>query len=58
MLYAAMKGDLGPWAQAVAKYQMEEKLKKLLEQYKPSPEKLSNYKGNINVTTKKVRLYL
>ncbi|XP_011494531.1 PREDICTED: uncharacterized protein LOC105359603 [Ceratosolen solmsi marchali] len=51
MLYAAMRGDLGPWAQAVAKYQMEEKIKKILEYYKESPEKLS--KGNLNTTTKK-----
>ena len=40
MMTAAMKGELGPWAQAVAKYQMEQKVKKALEKYKLSTEKL------------------
>lgn len=31
---SALKGELGPWAQAVAKHQIEQKLKLMLEKYK------------------------
>ena len=29
-----MKGELGPYAQAVAKYQVEQKLRRMYEKYK------------------------
>ncbi|XP_058794178.1 uncharacterized protein LOC131665930 [Phymastichus coffea] len=38
MLTAAMRGELGPWAQAIAKYQMEQKLKQIIEKYKVNTE--------------------
>ncbi|KOX75645.1 hypothetical protein WN51_11972 [Melipona quadrifasciata] len=41
MLSAAMKGDLGPLAQAVAKYQLERKLQKELEKSGKTGEKLN-----------------
>lgn len=41
MLSAAMKGELGPLAQAVAKYQLERKLQKELEKSKKTGEKLN-----------------
>ncbi|KAK1127743.1 hypothetical protein K0M31_003231 [Melipona bicolor] len=41
MLSAAMKGDLGPLAQAVAKYQLERKLQKELEKSRKTGEKLN-----------------
>lgn len=40
MLSAAMKGDLGPLAQAVAKYQLERKLRKELEKLDTMEKKL------------------
>lgn len=40
MLSAAMKGELGPLAQAVAKYQMERKLQRELERLKKMEENL------------------
>ncbi|XP_034187116.1 snustorr snarlik [Osmia lignaria lignaria] len=40
MLTAAMKGELGPLAQAVAKYQMERKLQRELERIKKMEESL------------------
>ncbi|XP_033338473.2 snustorr snarlik [Megalopta genalis] len=40
MFDAAMRGELGPLAQAVAKYQMERKLQRELEKLKKSEEKL------------------
>ncbi|XP_076618766.1 snustorr snarlik [Colletes latitarsis] len=39
MLSAAMKGELGPLAQAVAKYQMERKFQRELEKLKKTEEK-------------------
>lgn len=50
-MIAAMRGDLGPWAQAVAKYQMEQKIKKVLEKYKSSPEKTSKSKDYADKNT-------
>ncbi|XP_031782797.1 uncharacterized protein LOC100115352 [Nasonia vitripennis] len=50
-MIAAMRGDLGPWAQAVAKYQMEQKIKKVLEKYKLSPEKASKSKDYADKNT-------
>lgn len=41
MLSAAMKGELGPLAQAVAKYQLERKLQKELEKSRKTGEKLN-----------------
>ncbi|XP_003700497.1 snustorr snarlik [Megachile rotundata] len=40
MLKSAMRGELGPLAQAVAKYQMERKLQRELERLKKVEEKL------------------
>ncbi|EFN79638.1 hypothetical protein EAI_03504 [Harpegnathos saltator] len=40
MLSAAMKGQLGPLAQAVAKYQMERKIQNEMEKFKSMKEKL------------------
>lgn len=40
MLSAAVKGDLGPLAQAVAKYQLESKLRKELEKLDMMEKKL------------------
>lgn len=40
MLSAAVKGDLGPLAQAVAKYQLERKLRKELEKLDTMEKKL------------------
>ncbi|OAD58774.1 hypothetical protein WN48_10319 [Eufriesea mexicana] len=40
MLSAAMRGELGPLAQAVARYQMERKLQKELERLEKTGEKL------------------
>lgn len=40
MLSAAVKGDLGPLAQAVAKYQLEHKLRKELEKLDMMEKKL------------------
>lgn len=40
MLSAAVKGDLGPLAQAVAKYQLENKLRKELEKLDMMEKKL------------------
>ncbi|XP_078050023.1 snustorr snarlik [Augochlora pura] len=40
MFDAAMRGELGPLAQAVAKYQMERKLQRQLEKLKETGEKL------------------
>lgn len=33
---SALKGELGPWAQAVAKHQIERRFKTMLENYKLS----------------------
>lgn len=41
MFNAAMRGELGPLAQAVAKYQMERKLQRELERLKKVEEKLN-----------------
>ncbi|CAL7952419.1 unnamed protein product [Xylocopa violacea] len=41
MLSAAMRGELGPFAQAVAKYQMERKLQRELERLKKTGEALN-----------------
>ncbi|KAK9297562.1 hypothetical protein QLX08_008784 [Tetragonisca angustula] len=41
MLSAAMKGELGPLAQAVAKYQLERKLQKELEKSKKTGQRLN-----------------
>ncbi|XP_017798306.1 PREDICTED: uncharacterized protein LOC108579310 [Habropoda laboriosa] len=41
LLNAAMRGELGPLAQAVAKYQMERKLQRELERLKKAEEKLN-----------------
>lgn len=41
---SALKGDYGPLAQAVAKYQTEQKIKKMLEKYKVNSEKVSKSK--------------
>lgn len=57
MLASAMKGELGPWAQAVATYQMEQKIKKVLEKYKLSTgEPLNSNHDSVNDMDNKVDL--
>lgn len=50
ILDAAMRGEMGPYAQAVAKYQMQRKLEKeftkLMEIKKNYENEKKNYKGN------------
>lgn len=55
MLSAAMKGELGPLAQAVAKYQLERKLQKELARLKVT-EELAKAVGTEQSDEKKVRL--
>ncbi|KAJ8667124.1 hypothetical protein QAD02_008786 [Eretmocerus hayati] len=39
IMYSALRGELGPIAQMVAKYQLEQKVKKMLNKYKLKTEK-------------------
>lgn len=43
-----MRGELGPWAQTVAKYQMEQKVKQIIEKYKLSAEQMSGQQETSN----------
>lgn len=42
---AAMRGELGPWAQSVAKYQMELRIQKELERIRQLDAKLAKIKN-------------
>lgn len=51
MFSAAMKGELGPLAQAVAKYQIERRIQKEMNKLKAMEEKLKKIQTeNQNVT--------
>lgn len=55
MLGAAMRGDLGPLAQAVAKYQMERRLQQEMERLKALEEKLKEMREKNKSEEQEVR---
>ena len=53
-----MRGELGPWAQSVAKYQMQLRIQKELERIKQFDDKLARMKlkNGEKIENKKVRI--
>lgn len=57
IMSSALKGELGPWAQAVAKHQIEQKLKTMLEKYKVKTEESPKIKDKSESTDSKVCIH-